>query len=134
MQQRLYLDSLSKEALSQNLSVYEVRRPEDAVNALPRVCAKRFGPDHVSLLRYQRERTGRQWTLVDAAAAPDKDNEVSRRRLRMIVRRQHSLHLHNVSGPHSHASSALRRQGADPDWFTLLPGIWFFFQTGEFAG
>lgn len=69
-----YLDSLSKEALSQNLSMYEVRRPEDAVSAFPRVCAKRFGSNHVSLLRYQRERTGRQRTLVDAAAAPDKDS------------------------------------------------------------
>lgn len=47
---------------------------------------------------------------------------------------KHSLHLHNLSGSHSHAFSALCRQGADPDWLILLSQIWLFLQTREFVG
>lgn len=129
----MYLDSLSKESFSQNLSVYEVRRSEDAVSAFSRVHAKRFGSNHVSLLRYQRQGTGRQRTLVDAAAAPGKDNRKLAEGNWMILYGRQSLHLHDMSGSQSRASSALRRQGPDPHWLALLPRIWLFLHTGEFV-
>lgn len=72
-EQLQYLDSLSKAAFSQDFSMNEIWRSEDAMCAFSWVYSKRLWANHVPPLRHKWQRSRGQGTLVYTTTAPEKE-------------------------------------------------------------